>query len=96
MSPLDPYQAAQRAIADLKAAVRQVLAGADAQGLKNAEIGRILGIYQGYGKGEHEGHISRALLAMLEEEGVATQNPDTKRWALRSQASAGGSSEPGI
>jgi hypothetical protein len=35
---------------------------------RNAQIGRALGIYGGYAKGQHEGHISRAVLEMIVNE----------------------------
>ena len=50
------YSLAQSAMADLKAAVRTVLLYSPDEGMKNAEIGRTLGIYSGHV--EHEGHIS--------------------------------------
>jgi hypothetical protein len=77
----DAYHLAQRAIADLKAAVHAVLASKDGNGLTNAQIGRSLGIYGGHVG--HEGHISRTLLKMLADEGVAEQDADTHRWRLR-------------
>lgn len=43
----DAYQIAQRAIADLKSAVLKLLLQAPSDGMKNAEIGRGLGIYGG-------------------------------------------------
>lgn len=76
---IDSYRLAQCAMANLKAAVVQLLAEMPA-GLTNSQIGRTLGIYQGHVG--HEGHISRTLLAMLEGEGVVQQD-DKKRWALR-------------
>lgn len=66
------YRIAQRALADLKAAVLVVLNGAPETGMSNADIGRTLGIYAGH-KG-HEGHIPRTLLDMLEEEGLVEQD----------------------
>ncbi|MAU46300.1 MAG: hypothetical protein CMP09_16095 [Yangia sp.] len=77
----EDYRQAQLAMASLKSLVRKVLEAAPEGGLKNAEIGRTLGIYAGHV--EHEGHISRSLLEMLRVEGVATQDPDTKKWMLR-------------
>lgn len=74
------YWLAQRAIADLKAAVRQSLEEANGEGRSNAQIGRLLGIYMGH-KG-HEGHVSRTILALLEAEGSVTQDPHTKLWRL--------------
>lgn len=49
--------------------------------MKNAEIGRSLGIYMGHVR--HEGHISRTLLGMMEEEGVVEQDSETKKWKLK-------------
>ncbi len=76
----DEYQLAQRAMADLKAAVHRILSQAPVSGLTNAHVGRTLGIYGGHVG--HEGHISRTLLGMLEAEGIAEQNPVTKLWRL--------------
>jgi hypothetical protein len=73
------YHLAQSAISDLKAAIYVVLENASEEGLRNAKIGRSLGIYTGH-KG-HEGHISRTLLAMMEEEGIVEQDDD-KKWHL--------------
>lgn len=77
----EAYSDAQQAIATLKSLVRTVLELAPEGGLKNSEIGRSLGIYSGHI--EHEGHISRTLLAMLEAEGVVQQDQRTKLWTLR-------------
>ena len=75
------YMQAQTAMATLKAAVRTVLLCGSQDGMKNAEIGRTLGIYSGHV--DHEGHISRTVLAMMEREGVVEQNETTKKWRLR-------------
>jgi hypothetical protein len=75
----DDYLKAQIALAGLKGAVHSLLSK-NPQGLSNAEIGRTLGIYQGH-KG-HEGHISRTVLAFLENEGAVKQNEETKVWYL--------------
>jgi DNA-directed RNA polymerase specialized sigma24 family protein len=72
------YEEAQFAMAKLKSLVRSVLEQSPDKGLKNSEIGRVLGIYAG-----HVEHISRTLLAMLEAEGVVVQNEHDKTWALR-------------
>lgn len=74
------YTRAQRAMADLKGAVYELLATAP-NGLSNAEIGRRLGIYQGHVG--HEGHVSRTLLGLLEAEEVVTQDKSSKLWTLR-------------
>lgn len=63
-----PYYLAQIAIAQLKTAIHIVLTKAPAAGLRNADIGRSLGIYAGHI--EHEGHIPRVCLALMEAEGV--------------------------
>ena len=77
-----PYMKAQVAIAHLKAAVYETLQSAPVGGLKNVEAGRKLGIDMG--NVDHEGHIPRTILAMMEAEGVLEQNADTKAWKLRS------------
>lgn len=82
-----PYLLAQTAMAHLKAAVYQVLRQGPERGLKNSDIGRLLGIYMGHV--EHEGHIPRTLLALMESEGVVEQDQDTKAWRLRSFPHAG-------
>lgn len=76
-----PYFLAQSAMAQLKASVHMVLSNAPS-GLRNSDIGRILGIYMGHV--EHEGHVPRVLLAIMEAEGVVEQDKDTKVWRLRS------------
>ena len=81
MEATRPYQLAQRALADLKIAVHEVLSGAPKDGLTNAQLGRALGIYGGH-EG-HEGHISRVILALLEIDGTAQQDEATKRWTIR-------------
>lgn len=75
------YHLAQRAMADLKAAIVTLLWQAPDDGLSNACIGRSLGIYQGH-KG-HEGHIPRTLLSIMESEGVVKQDPQSKKWRLQ-------------
>ena len=75
------YLLAQTAMAHLKAAVHQVLGDAAPESLRNADIGRALGIYTGHV--EHEGHISRTLLAIMEAEGVVEQDKSTKLWSLK-------------
>lgn len=76
------YALAQRAIAQLKAAVHQLLVSGPDAGMTNAEIGRALGIYAGHVG--HEGHIPRTLLGLMEAEGVVEQDASSKRWRLRS------------
>lgn len=85
-----PYLLAQKAMAQLKAAIHMVLNDSPA-GLKNSEIGRVLGIYMGHV--EHEGHIPRTLLAIMEAEGVVEQDGNTKVWTLRSPAAPSASSD---
>lgn len=86
MNSTDAYRLAQSALADLKTAVRAVVEQGGQEGLRNAEIGRTLGIYAGH-QG-HEGHISRTLLEMLANEGVIVQEAATKKWRLRMHAIA--------
>ena len=81
------YRRAQLALVELKDAVRELLAGASAEGLTNAEIGRTLGIYAGH-EG-HQGHISKTILAMLESEGVIGRDAASKRWSLRKVSTGG-------
>ena len=75
------YLLAQSAMAELKSAVYLVLGDADSNGLRNADIGRALGIYMGHV--EHEGHIPRTLLAIMEAEGVVEQDESTKLWRIK-------------
>ena len=77
----EAYHLAQAAMAELKTAVYMTLELAGENGLSNAEIGRSLGVYAGHVG--HEGHISRTILGFLESEGVATQDPESKRWTLK-------------
>lgn len=77
----DAYRIAQRAMADLKTAVYLIVSYSGKQGLRNADIGRALGIYTGHV--QHEGHISRTILEIMQSEGVVYQDPDSKRWRLR-------------
>jgi hypothetical protein len=81
-----PYLIAQTAMARLKAAIHMVLS-TNPGGLKNSQIGRVLGIYTGHV--EHEGHIPRTLLAIMEAEGVVEQDRNTKVWTLRSPSAPG-------
>ncbi|MFC3614286.1 hypothetical protein ACFORG_10985 [Lutimaribacter marinistellae] len=74
------YSDAQAALAMLKASVRTILETGPSEGMRNVEIGKTLGIYGGHV--EHVGHISRTILAVMESEGVVTQNPDSKKWKL--------------
>jgi hypothetical protein len=78
-------------MADLKAAVYMLLASGPPEGLRNADIGRALGIYAGHV--EHEGHIPRTLLALMEKEGVVKQDAQSKRWTICQHSSAGPSAE---
>lgn len=78
--PSELYALAQIAMAQLKAAVYGTLYHGPASGLTNAEVGRTLGIYGGHVG--HVGHISRVILNHLEEEGVAAQDPGSKKWIL--------------
>jgi hypothetical protein len=83
---VNSYHRAQSALSNLKAAIYEVLRDASPEGLTNAQIGRMLGIYAGHVG--HEGHIPRTLLAIMEQEGVVEQNRDTKRWVIRLHSAA--------
>lgn len=52
--------------------------------MRNIDVGRALGIYMGHV--EHEGHIPRTLLAIMEAEGVVEQDKATKTWRLSTVA----------
>lgn len=73
---MDDYQTAQRAVADLKAAVLSHLRNHGPA--TNAEIGRSLGIY--FGHVRHEGHVSRSILQLLATEGLAIQKAKGGPW----------------
>ena len=76
----EAYRIAQRAIAELKAAVALALAHTP-DGLTNAQIGRLLGIYMGHIG--HQGHIPRTLLALMQGEGLVRQETEpSKKWKL--------------
>lgn len=77
----EAYRRAQHAMADLKSAVYEMVALSGRDGLRNADVGRSLGIYSGHER--HQGHIPRTLLAIMEDEGVVEQDPNSKRWRLR-------------
>ncbi len=80
------YRRAQRAIAELKSATVDLLATAGPEGLRNAQIGRLLGIYQGHVR--HQGHISRTILEMLQADGIAEQVGQGGPWQIRQQDAA--------
>ena len=75
------YHLAQRAIADLKTSIYIILSENNEE-LKNSEVGRKLGIYQGH-SGKHEGHISRVLLEIMQSEGLIVQNEANKKWSIK-------------
>jgi|GEM_PF-5404189 hypothetical protein len=81
------YRKAQNAIAELKSAVVDVLATAGSDGLRNSQIGRLLGIYQGHVR--HQGHISRTILEMLQADGIAEQREQGGPWQIRQQTNVG-------
>ena len=81
------YRRAQCAIAELKSAAVDVLATAGPEGLRNSQIGRLLGIYQGHVR--HQGHISRTILEMLQADGIAEQRGQGGPWQIRQQPSVG-------
>ena len=80
------YRRAQRALAELKSAVVDLLATAGPEGLRNSQVGRSLGIYAGHV--QHEGHVSRTILEMLQDDGVAEQEEKGGPWRLRQRSAA--------
>ena len=76
----NPYFQAQKGLALLKSAIHTLLSEKYPRGLRNVDIGKALGIYTGH-KG-HEGHISRTLLEIMQNEGVIEQKED-KMWYLK-------------
>jgi hypothetical protein len=80
----EAYHLAQKAVADLKAAIHMVIGRVTGEGMSNAEIGRMLGIYMGHVG--HEGHIPRTLLAIMEGEGVVEQDKSTKLWRIKQES----------
>lgn len=77
----EAYLLAQDAMGKLRSAVYLLIRAAPSEGLKNAQIGRALGIHSGHVG--HEGHMSRTILALMEAEGVVEQDAETKSWRLR-------------
>lgn len=74
---MDTYQVAQRAVADLKAAVLAHLRESG-RPLTNSELGRALGIYAN--SAGHEGHLSWSALHMLKDEGLVRQDGERGPW----------------
>ncbi len=70
---------AQAAMAQLKAAVHMLLRNVP-DGLKNVEIGRALGIYMGHEQ-QHEGHIPRVLLAIMDRKASLNRTAAPKHGA---------------
>ncbi len=78
------YARAQHAVAELKAAILELLKQAGEGGLRNSDLGHALGINMGHsGEGRHEGQIPRTLLNAMEQEGVVEQDVTSKRWRIR-------------
>tara|TARA_R110002051_G_scaffold56046_9_gene104083 strand:- start:83299 stop:83535 length:237 start_codon:yes stop_codon:yes gene_type:complete len=78
---MEPYQLAQHAIADLKTAILLTLRNGPEIGMKNADLGRCLGIHHGHAG--HEGHIQRSMLALMESEGLVVQDNTSKLWRTK-------------
>lgn len=76
-----PYERAQKAVAELKGAIYEVLLKSGEQDYSNAHIERSLGIYAGHIG--HQGHIPRTMLALMENEGVVEQIEESKRWRIK-------------
>lgn len=73
------YNDAQQAIALLKGSIHSVLRTTP-EGLKNAQIGQMLGIHKGHGN-QHAGHIARTLLEIMQSEGTVKQ-AENKLWTI--------------
>ena len=82
----DYYEQAQAAIAMLKSAIHGLLSdpSTSSEGLRNAEIGRELGIYRVHlDPKQQSGHISRSILKLMEFDEVVEYNERTHLWSLR-------------
>lgn len=86
MTLVESYLRAQHAFVELKASILEVLLDRHPAGVKNSELGKVLGIYAGHVG--HVGHVPRTLLAMLQEEGLVYQDLATKCWHLRTSQGA--------
>ena len=75
---VNAYSKAQEGLALLKSAVHEILNEYKEDGLRNVDVGKLLGIYHGHVR--HEGHISRTILAILEEDGTIMQELESKKW----------------
>lgn len=84
------YANAQAAMAQLKGAVQSLLT-LNNSGLRNVDVGRALGIYRGHVG--HPGHLSRTVLEMLKEDGVAEQREDRRWYSVVFHAGAGATDE---
>jgi hypothetical protein len=78
---IEAYHLSQSALADLKSAILAVLSANDGP-MKNADLGRLLGLYHGHIG--HQGHITRTLLELMKSDGVVHQSEDTKEWSVNS------------
>lgn len=76
----DPYSNSQQAIALLKGAIYSILKN-NPNGLKNCQIGQMLGIHKGHGN-QHAGHIARTLLETMQAEGTVRQSKESKLWTI--------------
>ena len=74
-----PYEKAQNGLALIKSAIVEYLE-ANPNGARNADIGRELGIHEGYAR--HHGHIPRTALEYLRREGKVSQEKG-KLWRVR-------------
>ena len=80
------YYKAQYGLTLLKDAIRDLLVSIHPKGLRNVDVGKALGIYSGH-KG-HEGHISRTLLEIMQNEGIIEQRSD-KHWYYKEYSETG-------
>ena len=82
-SQAELYGMAQDGINRIKSAILGLIIQAGDDGMRNVEIGKSLGVYSGHTAGEHEGHISRSLLNILQNEGMVEQRTDKKWYPIR-------------
>lgn len=76
----EAYSLAQQAMQLLRIAIYKSLEASPDDGLRNSELGRSLGIYMGHAG--HQGHVTRTVLALMENEGAVVQDPDSRKWRL--------------
>lgn len=77
---MEAYSLAQQAMQLLRIAIYKSLEASPDEGLRNSELGRVLGVYMGHAG--HQGHVTRTVLALMENEGAVVQDPENRKWRL--------------